>query len=105
MLRTREKLSFGLVLPLAFTSTLALLELLSFVHVAISAAIAIDKLILFTIVLSPVAYVSGAAISLAGLIKSPRKATASVGLILNIVLLITLAYFGKSFLKEFYFTG
>jgi hypothetical protein len=93
------------VLPLTITAIFAALELLSFVHIAVSAAIAIDKLNLLVIALLPVAYICGAGISVVDLIRARKKATASVGLILNVALLIALVYFGKSFLKEFNFIG
>lgn len=104
-MEARERASLGLVLPVTITAILASLELLSFVHITISAAIAIDKLILLVVALCPITYAIGAVVSAVSLIKSPKKMMASVGLVLNGVLLTAFLYFGKSFLKEFNLPG
>ncbi|MHC4395034.1 MAG: hypothetical protein ACYS1A_05210 [Planctomycetota bacterium] len=90
-------------MPLFPVGAYAFLVLLSFVHEWTAALVAADKLILLTVGLSPVVFISGAVISMIALFKSQAKVTAVKGLILNITLLIVLLCFCKPILIEFEF--
>ena len=96
----------GLTLPFFPTGALVLLTLLPFVNSSAGSVIGADKLILLTVgLLSPLVYISGAAISIVALLKSEMRITAFMGTVLNITLLSVLLYFSKSFLVEFKFIG
>ena len=101
MLKKQNSALIGLVISffpmLAFCS----LSLLALTNRIVSSMIAVDKLILLTIALSPVVYGIGAVVSVTALAKSEMKITAFVGAAANIVMLIFLFYFRKSFLMEF----
>jgi hypothetical protein len=63
--------------------------------------ILVDKLILFVIGLSPVAFASGAVICAVALVRGSSRAAAFAGIALNIVLLAALLYFfANPFLME-----
>ena len=95
----------GLMLPSFPLLAFGLLILIALTNSTLSSIIAVDKLILLTVALSPVVYVGGAIISITALVKSKMKITAFAGAAANIGLLIFLLYFGKSFLMEFKFMG
>ena len=101
MLKKQKSALIGLVIPFFPTLTFCSLALLALTNRTISSMIAVDKLILLTVALSPVVYGIGAIVSVTALAKSEMKITAFVGAAVNIVMLIFLFYFRKSFLMEF----
>lgn len=97
----RNMASIGLLLPSYTVCITALLVLVSLASSAISSVIFADKLILFVIGLSPVAFVSGAAVCAVALVKRRNTAAAFVGIVLNVVLLAALLYFfARPFIVE-----
>ena len=101
MLKKQNSALIGLVIsffPMLIFCSLALLAL---TNRTLGSAIAVDKLILLTVALSPVVYGVGAIVSVTALAKSEMKVTAFVGAAANIAMLIFLFYFRQSFLKEF----
>ncbi len=100
-MKNRKTVFVGLILPVLSIGTLSLLVLLSFINNKVNSVIAVDKLILLTALLSPVIYVLGAIVSITALFKSEMKATALIGVILNIAALLIALYFGGAVLVEF----
>ena len=93
----------GIVLAIVAPAATAVLVALSFVNTSVNAVIAIERLILLTIGLSPFVYVLGIIVSITALLKPQMKTTALVAVALNITLLIGQLYFGRPFLIEFEF--
>lgn len=80
---------------------IALLVLVSLASSTISSLIFVDKLMLFVIGLSPVAFASGAVVCVIALVKHRNRVTAFVGIVLNVVLLAAFLYFfARPFLME-----
>jgi hypothetical protein len=103
ILRNEKTALIGVTLPFFPVGTFVLLVLLSFVSSTLNSIVAVDKLILLTVVLSPLIYVLCAVVSVAALFKSEMKMTASIGIVLNIALLIAYLYFSNAVLMEFEF--
>ena len=100
-MQKRNIASVGIWLPSYAVCITALLILVSLASSAVSSVIFADKLILLVIGLSPVAFVSGAAVCAVALIKRRNRATAFAGIVLNIVLLAALLYFfARPFIVE-----
>ncbi len=102
-LKKQKTALIGVTLPFFPVGAFVLLVLLSFVSSTLNSIIAVDKLILLTAVLSPLIYVLCAVVSVTALFKSEMKITASIGIVLNITLLIAYLYFSKAILMEFEF--
>ena len=90
----------GLILPFIPTLSFALLAIVSLTNDTASSAIAVDKLLLGMVVLSPVVYAAGAVLSLVALRRSDMKMTAAAGAIVNTALLVLLLCFRQCFLAE-----
>jgi hypothetical protein len=101
LLKNRRTAFIGLILPALPIGAFSLLVLLSFINNKVSSIIAVDKLILLTVLLSPIIYILGAIVSITALFKSEMKAIALIGVTLNIVaLLIALLCFGSAVFIE-----
>lgn len=91
----------GLILPVLPVVSYASLVLISFANNAVGSIIAVDKLILLTVVLSPVIFILGAIVSIIALFKSEIKTASLAGVTLNIVvLLIFMVCFSATFFTE-----
>lgn len=97
----RETALIGLLLPCLPVLCFASLAVLSLASSRAGAMIAADKLILAVVALSPVIYAAGAVVSIRSLSRAEMKMTAFAGAVVNIGMLVFLAYFSKSFLIEF----
>ncbi len=93
----------GLILPFFPIGASLVMVVIAFSNYELSSIIAVDKLILLTVALSPVVYILGAGVSITALLKSEMKLAAMAGVVLNIGLLIRLLYFSKAVLMEFKF--
>lgn len=93
----------GLRLPFLNIAIFAALVMLSLTSRTIGSAIAVDKIIVLAIVLSPFVYISGAVISIIALFKSPMKLMAIIAAAVNIGMLVFMLYFSTSFLRDFEF--
>lgn len=102
-MKNQKAALIGLILPSLAVGAFTLLVLISFINSTINSIIAVDKLILLTVGLSPAVYTLGAIISVIALFKSDMKTTAFIGAALNIALLIALLRFGNFFFMEFEF--
>jgi len=100
-LKNQKTALIGLILPSLSVGAFILLVLLSFINNTVSSVIAVDKLILLTVGLSPVVCTLGAIISIIALFKSEMKITSFIGVVLNIVLLIVLLFFSNPLFIEF----
>lgn len=99
-MKNRKLASIGLILPLLPLFAYACFVLISFANHKLGSIIAVDKLILLTIVLLTVASVLGTVISIAALLQSKTK-LASITLVFNIaILLIVLVLLRDNFLTE-----
>ena len=100
-MQKRNVASIGLWLPSYTVCTIALLVLVSLASSTISSMILLDKLILFVIGLSPVAFISGVAVCVIALARRGNRAMAFAGILVNIVLLAGLLYFfARPFIVE-----
>jgi hypothetical protein len=101
LLKNRRTIFIGLVLPTLWIGAFSFLVLLSLINIKVSSIIAADKLILLTVMLSPIIYILGAIVSITALFKSEMKKIALIGVTLNIVaLLIALLCLGSSIFIE-----
>lgn len=91
----------GIALPLLHVGAFFGLVWLSFIGPWFNPAIAVDKLILLTVAMSPIVYLLGIVVSTIALLKSQTVMIALKGIALNAALLAVLLYFGRSFLVEF----
>ena len=100
-MQKRNVASIGLWLPSYTVCTIGLLVLVSLASSTVGSMIFIDKLILFVIGLSPVAFAWGVVVCVIALVRGSSRATACVGIVLNIVLLGALLYFfARPFIVE-----
>ncbi len=101
ILKKQKAALVGLIVPFFTMVVFILLALLSLTNRTVSSAIAIDKLILVIVGLSPVIYTMGAIVSITALVKSKMRITAFAAMVVNIALLIFMLCFRTSFLKDF----
>lgn len=94
---------FALILPLFPVGASAVLTLTAFFSRSISAAIAVDKLILLTALFSPIVYLAGGVIAVIALFNSKIKKTAIKAVLLNLVLLFVHLFLNKPLMMEFEF--
>jgi hypothetical protein len=90
----------GIILPIVWVGTVALLILISFISSKVSSIIAAGNLILLTLIFSPLVYISGAIISIIALAASKMKKSPLLATGLNIALLVFWLCFNKFFLME-----
>ena len=80
----------------------ALLILISFTRSTIGRVIFIDKLILIAIGVMPFVFAAGIVVCIYSLIKPINRKTATIGIALNLLLLVSLVYlFAAPYLAEF----
>ncbi len=91
----------GLILPVLPVIAYVFLVLVVLLNNMVGSIIAADKLILLTIGLSAVIFVSGAVVSIIALFKSEMKTASLIGVALNIALLTVWVCFAPLFLAEF----
>jgi hypothetical protein len=104
-LKKEKAALIGLILPFLTIETNLVLALLPLTNITVSSAIAVDKLILLMLGLSPLICILGGTVSIIAFVKSEMKITAFVGAVANIALLIFMVYFSPSFAKDFGFAG
>jgi len=104
-LRAKVFTYVGLLLPVVILLSFSTLMFISLLSPSLSAALAIDRALLFLVAVSLPAYSAGFILSVRSLLRSTMKLTAFTAVGLNVTMLALLLYWSRAFLMEFRFMG
>ena len=99
-MKKQNLIAISFTLPMVVIIAVAALMLPAFIGYPVSAIVAVDKLLMLTIIISPVVFGSALAASIIALLKTQAKKDAIIVAAINIILLIGLLCLHKCFLFE-----